>query len=381
MTSIEERLNRLERRVDRYRDLAACLGGMLALVVTLGATGVVSPANNAVWQAREARPRRSQPRVADQQSLTTDGAAASVQSLSKMATPTESIDYLQVKRLQLVNDEGTVLVDLAESTGGSGLVILYNGEGENTVYVGSSASSGDGLLVVNSAEEETLISLGSDADTGGGYLNIRNAQEARLVSLSTSGDAGHLNLYDTQGDRLFYAGSNTSGHGLIQVGNSEGKGLLSLWTDEDSGTLWIDNNQDQNVVYLGTDVDGQGLLNVSSKNGDELITAGSNTSDNGLFRVSNRFGNLEFVVIAGDEYGTAYTMDAQQNLLVDLDVDLNGNGLIQTWSPMGVPVWSSNLLGGAGGVSPSGVAGDLDGDGDVDGSDFLIFSENYGKVK
>ena len=58
--------------------------------------------------------------------------------------------------------------------------------------------------------------------------------------------------------------------------------------------------------------------------------------------------------------------------------DVNGDGLVETYAKNRDRLWSSSFAQQTGPVSQSGLLGDLDGDGDVDGSDVLLMSENYG---
>ena len=119
-------------------------------------------------------------------------------------------------------------------------------------------------------------------------------------------------------------------------------------------------------------------MEINSKTGTELITAGSNTADNGLIRVSNRYGTLGVALVAANEYGIVRTKDAQDRTLAEMTATANGNGLVRTLSPQGITTWSSNSVQVNTGSGTS-LKGDMDNDGDIDGDDFLLFSENFGK--
>ena len=136
-------------------------------------------------------------------------------------------------------------------------------------------------------------------------------------------------------------------------------------------------NADQKILlYVGAATSGHGHFEVNSRNGAQLFYAGANVADNGLLRLSNRFGSPEVVGIAGDNNGFLELKDAQGTSLIGLDSDKAGNGGIWVFSKEGLPIWTSSAPQP---TTSTSLSGDLDSDGDVDASDFLIFSENYGK--
>ena len=149
-----------------------------------------------------------------------------------------------------------------------------------------------------------------------------------------------------------------------------------MYADKTAGNLRLSNNNDKTIAYLGWSGEGQGVLNINSKTGTELITAGSNTEDDGLLRVSNRYGTLGVWIVGANEHGFVGIQDAQERLLAELTATTGGNGLVRTLSPQGITTWSSNSVQVNTGSS---LKGDMDNDGDIDGDDFLIFSENFGK--
>ena len=154
--------------------------------------------------------------------------------------------------------------------------------------------------------------------------------------------------------------------------------MVSIYANETSGNLRLRNNNDKMIAYLGTDIGGEGLLEINSKTGTELITAGSNTYDDGLLRVSNRYGTLGVWIVGADDNGYVGIQDNRERLLAEMTATANGNGLVRTLSPQGITTWSSNSVQVNTGSGTS-LKGDMDNDGDIDGDDFLLFSENFGK--
>ena len=81
-----------------------------------------------------------------------------------------------------------------------------------------------------------------------------------------------------------------------------------------------------------------------------------------------------------DAHGYVAIQDNQERLLADLTATASGDGLVRTLSRQGITIWSSASGQGNSGTT-SLLRGDMDNDGDIDGDDFLIFSENFGKKK
>lgn len=375
MNPLEESLNQLEMRVTRYRNFNILLCLLLVVVVTVAATDGISP-----FQAGSAREPIPMPKgnvgVPD---LPNEGIMTYpevAQRAGKVAAQTQGV--IRTRGLQIVNSNGQAVVELWPSTNGNGLIFVNSSEGKQLTYIGSSVSNGNGLVSINSAEEKRLIGLGSDSETGDGGIWVRNKNEELLIGLRTDESSGWIRIEKTGNENLAFLGANTLGDGLLSLKNKSGKGLVSMYAGETSGNLWISNNNDKTIAYLGTDVGGEGILEINSKTGTELITIGSNTYDDGLLRVSNRYGTLGVGIIGAEENGKVLILNAQDRPLAEMTATVGGNGLVRTLSPEGITTWSSNSVQVDTGLS---LRGDMDNDGDIDGDDFLIFSENFGKKR
>ncbi len=377
MNPLEERLSRLETRVTWYRNFNVLLCLLLIAVVTVAAKEGVSPfqtktvtETTAMAQGEygvQESPDRNVPEL-----LYPDETFAG-------KVPAQVEGTIRTRRLEIVNGDGQTVILLATSTDGDGLIFVNSPEDNNLVYIGPSALNGNGLVHINSAQGKNLIGLGSNPETNDGFIHIRNRNEEGLISLQTGQSNGWIRVDKTGNENLAYLGANTSGHGFLSLSNKSGKGLVAMFADETSGGLELSNKDDKRIAFLGTDIGGEGLLKINSKTGTELITAGSNVEDNGLFRVSNRYGTLGFFVIGSDAHGYAAIQDNQERLLADLTATASGNGLVRTLSRQGITTWSSASVQGT--TVSTSLRGDMDDDGDIDGDDFLIFSENFGKKK
>ena len=377
MNPLEERLNRLEMRVRRYRNFNVLLCLLLVTVVTVAAREGVSPFHTKSAPDPMAMPGANMGVPDSPDRGVPDVVYPEVQAAGKLAAQTQGV--VRTRRLEIINDDDEAVVVLTPSAKGGGLIFVNSAEDKNLVYIGSSVSNGNGLIHVNSTNEKNLVALGSDSETGDGQIAIRNRNEERLISLSTNERSGWIRIEKTGNENLVFLGENTSGNGLLSLSNKSGKSLVSMWAGGTAGGLELTNKDDKRIAYLGTDIGGEGLLKINSKTGAELITLGSNTADNGLIRVSNSYGTLGVALVAGDKMGVVRTKDAQDRLLVELTATQGGDGLVRTWSMQGITTWSSASVQGT--TGSTSLRGDMDDDGDIDGDDFLIFSENFGKKK
>ena len=377
MNPIEERLNRLETRVTHYRNFNLLLCLLLVIVVTAAAKESVSP-----FQAKLARQSVAIPQgdvgISD---LPDRNIPEALHPDANFAgkVPAQVEGTIRTRRLEIVNGNGQTVVLLTYSTSGGGLIYVNSAEDKNLVYIGSSAARGDGLVNINSTVEKNLISLGSHSETGDGRISIRNRNEERLIRLNTNENSGWIRIEKTGNENLAFLGANTFGNGGLWLYNESGKRLVAMETGEISGRLWLSNSSDKTVAYLGTDVGGEGLLRINSKKGTELITAGSNTADDGFIRVSNRYGILGAGLAAGNEQGYVGIQNSQEMLLAEMTATPTGDGLVRTLSTQGITTWTSASVQVT--TGSKSLKGDMDNDGDIDGDDFLIFSENFGKKK
>lgn len=383
MNPLEERLNRLETRVTRYRDFNVLLCLLLVTVVTVAAREGVTP-----FQAKTAHdpigmpgtkmgvpdsPNRDMPEV-----MYTDANYAG-------KAPAQVEETIRTRRLEIVNNDGQTVVKLVPSTRGGGLIYVNSPDGKELAYIGSSTASGNGLVLINSTEEKNLIALSSDSETGAGFIGIRNRNEERLISLYADETPG-IHIRHAENNRLVYLGASTLGNGLLSLRNKSGRPLASMFADEMSGHINLSNKYDNTIAYLGAysnylgaNSDGTGVLEIFSKNGTELITMGSTEADNGLIRVSGNQGALGVALVVANDHGIVRTRDAKNRTLAELTATQDGDGLVRTLSTDGITSWSSaSVQGNTGSTS---LKGDMDNDGDIDGDDFLLFSENFGKKK
>lgn len=375
MNPLEERLNRLESRVTRYRNFNVLLCLLLVAVVTVAARDGVSQFQAKSNPGSDPFPDGDVPIPEILGSGVDAVMQREVRSAAKLAEQT--YDAIRTGRLDIVNNAGQTVVTLAPSTVGDGLIFVNSEEGKKLVYIGSGSEAGDGLIAINSKNEKRLIGLGSGVATEDGGIWIRNKNEELLIGLNADETPGiHINGAD---GNLAYLGASTMDNAILGLRNKSGKRLVAMQANETSGNLWLSNSSDKTIARIGAYSEGDGFMIINSKTGTELITLGSNTADNGLIRVSNSHGTLGAWIVGADNNGYVGIQNAQERLMAELTATQGGNGLVRTLSSQGVTTWSSaSVQGNTGSTS---LKGDMDNDGDIDGDDFLIFSENFGKKK
>ena len=388
LKELQRRVERLERTVGIYRWAGLGLCVLVAGLTTLGATtnpgsvaDVLGHAGGEVYQ-----PLAAAPEIEDESERSTRPVAAK-------SAPAQVEDVIQTRRLQIINSAGDVALDIGTSVSDKGRFEIKDEQGNQLVYLGPSskgnamlimggegeasgliyingedgnrlvsitpAASGHGSVFVNNKDGDGLVSMGSTVETGNGILVIRNRDGKQLITAAGGSSDGGLWMGNTDEDNLIYLGGSTDGDGMLNVKRKGGSRL----------------------VFVGADVDGAGMVGINNLDGSELITVGANTSGNGLIRVVNRNSELGAAIIASDSYGLMTLVASDGSDLVYLGADTEGHGVAETYSTSQDLIWSSNFVQqfAPPSGSSSGLLGDLDNDGDVDGTDFMLMAENYGK--
>lgn len=209
---------------------------------------------------------------------------------------------------------------------------------------------------------------------------------------------GRLQIVNEAGNVVAFLGFDEAGDGVLAIRNSKGKYRIMAGLDESGGGLLnVFNSTDRPVAVMGADdtEQGNGFLNVSGgsgsvaglffgESGDASVTFfnskgnpasafGSDANGNG-FLVALSESGLPIGTLSADPDGNG--MLAISGGKFRVFVDENGNGAAETLGEDGSVRWSSEMKTGGTG----GLLGDLDGDGEVNFEDFLLFAANFGKT-
>ncbi len=163
---------------------------------------------------------------------------------------------------------------------------------------------------------------------------------------------GRLEIVNDQGNVVALMGVDFVGDGFLAVRNREGKAETS--------------------AEISVDEKGDAAMKFRSK-GRLFVAAGSDDNGNGAFGLLNTTTNEPTVLMGADPNGNGLIGISRGKFTAF--VDENGDGVAVTAGDDGNVLWSSDTV-----VSTSGLLGDLDGDGDVDFADFLVFAQNFGRT-
>ena len=99
-------------------------------------------------------------------------------------------DVIHAKSFEVVNDDGTAIVQLGTSTAGLGIIRTMNNRGQEIVRLGVTVS-GKGVIKTMNGNGEVLVQLGVNTD-GQGIIKTMNGDGSALVLLggSRSGQGG-----------------------------------------------------------------------------------------------------------------------------------------------------------------------------------------------
>lgn len=329
---------------------------------------------------------------------------------------------------------GTINHSAGTATAGGWVFLGVDNFDTAAVSVGTYNLSGTGVW--NTAN--TFLGTGGGIDgvrTAEGYLNISDSAQLNTGSLNVgNNDDNYGEVNQTGGtvsvDNWFNVGDNTAGHGVYNMsGGSVSAGQISVGQAENatgemhlSGNASLTQSDPTQGLRIGrgvipdqtTLVFAEGLLsitgggvNVSAANlsvgGDETGEFGAlptptTTPAQGTLSFISDGGAVSPINVSGDVLLNNGSGAGFADLVVDFETSpLSGDVLLIDLSPTssltgafrGLP--EGTLVSGSGGRTISymygadsndialiggGVLGDADGDGDVDGRDFLLLQRN-----
>ncbi len=272
----------------------------------------------------------------------------------QILSDTLRVQTLQVGTLQIVNASGGVVAIIGSDTAGDGVLLVGNAAGAAVAAISADqAGNGDISVIENNAP---VAGMGID-QAGNGVVASSSASGSSFVVLSSdqAGNAGVI---------VGTASESGAGAVILSVDNA-GNGSVSAVSASGS------------IVGLGVDAAGDAAVLVTNREGVLASVLGVDENGHGVMGILNASGQ-PIAAMAADEAG---------NGVLGIDggkfrahVDAAGNGVAETRGQDQNLRWSSETPSVGSGGTPSGLIGDLDQDGDVDFSDFLIFTTNFGKT-
>ena len=273
----------------------------------------------------------------------------------QILSDTLRVQTLQVGTLQIVNASGGVVAIIGSDTAGDGVLLVGNAAGAAVAAISADqAGNGDISVIENNAP---VAGMGID-QAGNGVVASSSASGSSFVVLS-SDQAGNAGL-------IVGSGSESSAGAVILGVDQAGNGAMNAVSASGS------------IVGLGVDAAGDAAVLVTNREGILTSVLGVDENGHGVMGILNASGR-PIAAMAADEAGNGVLgIDGGK---FSAHVNAAGNGVAETRGQNQILRWSSEIPSGGGGSgTPSGLIGDLDQDGDVDFSDFLIFTTNFGKT-
>ena len=219
------------------------------------------------------------------------------------------------------------------------------------------------------------------------YLNLKKGPLALHKQIITQPvgnviQVTEIQIMNANGQQVGTIGTDDAGDGLILLGDVSGRPQAAISVDADgAGVFTVFNAAGVQVAVVTSDVAGDGFIGVGNSAGGLASTIGVGVSGGGFLGVANAAGT------GGATLGVDTTNVGRLTISNEAGTDVieafarGGNGQIDVRTSTGIRIWASDdvptVSGGSG--EPSGLLGDLDNDGDVDFSDFLVFAQNFGR--
>ena len=288
-------------------------------------------------------------------------------------------DTLRVGALHVVNASGAVVAEIGSEASGDGSLVIRNGNGALVSVVGVDAA-GHGTMGVLNAAGRVAAAMGADpSEMANGWMDVRSATgSAAALAFDSAGD-GAIAVFNTENKPVIGFGIDANGHGALRISNAEGGVIAAIGADQtEDANGWMDvRNQSGPAAGFSVDADGDGVVIAGNRDGDPASIMGANGNGHGIIGFRNASGR----VVAGmgaDSTGIGGL--SIEGGRFGATVDGNGNGVAATRANNGEVRWSSEAPAVGDTGTSTGLIGDFDGDGDVDFSDFLTFTANFGKT-
>jgi len=220
-------------------------------------------------------------------------------------------DVLTTKRLEVVDDLGTVLAVLGANKDG-GSLSMKDRFGRTMVLVGASASGG--TIVANQAESGAKSLVLGATKTGGNVAVFESSGGKAAELAATEGDGGVLAIHRPNDKGIAIRASvNQLSGGLIETLGEQNQPLVRIASsDGDQGQITTFAGESQPLIQITSTNDQQGQLYAYGKGSQPLIALASNELGPAL-RVFNRDGQP----------------------VMSLESDADGNGVFGVWKASG----------------------------------------------
>jgi hypothetical protein len=219
------------------------------------------------------------------------------------------------------------------------------------------------------------------------YLNLKEKPLSLAKQIVTQ-PAGNviqvteIQILNADGGQVGLIGTDEAGDGIIFLGDVTGRPQAAMSVDADgAGLFTVFNGGGAQAAIVASDQAGDGFIGVGNNAGNLASTMAVGATGAGFLSVSNTDG------IAGATLGVDTLNVGRLSIANETGTEViqayarGGNGQVDVSTSSGVNIWASDDVPSvsANPADPSGLLGDLDNDGDVDFTDFLVFAQNFGR--
>ena len=257
--------------------------------------------------------------------------------LGAAAADMASIDLLRVKRMEIIDSKGNIVLAASGDASG-GRLDVWKSDGCNALRIGSNEHGGDialwncqsktvaGMFATDSGGELAIWDNngGRSArvhDTGtGGAIELLQASKPR-AHLAATANGGTMGLMDLEGQPSLVADSMAS-HASLQLHHG-----MTLHGHQHGGMLSMGHGTDHVPLMLSTGDDGQAGLTLTSKMGAVSVATADQTMP--TVEVHNTLGESVATMTLRDTGGGSISAAADDGTAVaSLRADAMGNGRI-----------------------------------------------------
>ena len=262
-------------------------------------------------------------------------------------------DSIQVKRLEIVNDAGEVM--LAASSGQTGGQLdVWNNRKNNIARLGANAYGGDlaiwnlsGNSVAGAWAAETGGTLSTwnnegrrtsriDSSNQTGRIAVYGNSEQETVLLTSDAAGGQLHVRSTNGREGFHAGMLDHGANW-SLADHAGHLAISAETTQSGARMQLPRLNDGSSISLDS-TPGRPALTVASPTSDTSVSITSDSSTGTRLLLESDSGQISLASGQASEMPTIDITNPQGMIAARTTLRTTGGGSVQVSSPDGEPV-------------------------------------------
>ncbi len=138
-----------------------------------------------------------------------------IQKISKDEAKKFSLDTIKVSSISIVDENGNEGISLTTTTSG-GKISIYDNKGSIRISLRSDSESAGWLRIYDNKNKKTH-DLGSYSNSDNPFVLLSKGKDNILLRLDGNNDGGNISLYEENGKKSMFLGSQDDGDGFIRV--------------------------------------------------------------------------------------------------------------------------------------------------------------------